>query len=439
MKRKLLSLSLCFCLSLLTSMTSIAATTSNSTTLDLTENVALSNTAISIKETGENLVAPQNLVSSPSALDDDDIVITAATVQNEAIQLVGTANGEAFDISGDFCSISENGNVLVFDATDSTGNFRVVYCAVEKDLDKAALYFDEFAKSNSEYDVVTKLYLAPNSGAEGEYIMTELYGNEFPAISAESIAALPENHELNLFWYAKEFKPVSTDEEMIETRAGNPSHTMLESYTYQNLGLTYKHYLRYEEQCDIRDVTCNQSSTASATLKVTQKWIDADLENDCSSTSSTLSLRNISVGYLTMPNTAVTSMISQGQVTRSGSIKVNYSLKLGVGLKGLSLPTSASVSWTPESKNYDAGTKINLYTNTAGQYYRDAVSIVDSSNSLDAIGNNISVKWDYSSYSSTPSSGSANLVFTFGVNNLLDYTQYKPVEHFRSINVNVTN
>ena len=420
-------------------MTSIAATTSNSTTLDLTENVALSNTATSIKETGENLVAPQNLASSPSALDNDDIVITAATVQNEAIQLVGTANGEAFDISGDFCSISENGNVLVFDATDSTGNFRVVYCAVEKDLDKAALYFDEFAKSNSEYDVVTKLYIAPNSGAEGEYIMTELYGNEFPAISAESIAALPENHELNLFWYAKEFKPVSTDEEMIETKAGNPSYTMLESYTYQNLGLTYKHNLRYEEHCNVRDTTCNQDSTASATLQVTQKWIDADLENDCSSTSSTLSLRDISVGYLTMPGTAVDLMTAKGEVTRSGSIKVDYSLKVGVNIHGLSVPTTAYVSWTPGSKNYQTGTDIQLHTNAAGNdYWRDAVAEVDSSSYLNAIGNNIKVDWSYSSYSSTPSSGAANLVFKFGVNNLLDYAQYKPVEHFRSINVNVT-
>lgn len=52
--------------------------------------------------------------------------------------------------------------------------------------------------------------------------------------------------------------------------------------------------------------------------------------------------------------------------------------------------------------------------------------------------NQVAVAWHYASYSDAPSTGTAKLVFSFGVDNQLDYTQYTPVEHVRSITVNVT-
>lgn len=441
MKRNILSTVLCLCLTLTMVTIPAIASTSYSLVIDLTKSIVLSNTATSIEETGKNLVAPQNPVSPISLAADnfDDVVITAASIQSEKIQIRGTANGSPFDISGIFCSISENGNVLVFNSTDSTNNFRVVYCAIEKELDKAALYFDSFADANPEYNVVTKLYLAPNSDVQGQYIMTELYGNEFPTISAESIAALPENHQLNLFWYAKEFKPTSTDEQIISTRAGNPSFAILESYTFEHIGVTYRHYLRYRELCDIRDVTRNQSSSANATLEITQKWVDTVIENECSSTSSTLSIKNISIGYFTMPETAVTGMKASGTVTHLGFLKSDFTLKVGANIHGITNATTAYLSWTPGNKNYNTGTMIDEFkTNSGGSYWRDAVAEINSSYYLDAIGNKVSVMWSYASYSSNRSSGTANLIFKFGVDNLLDYTQYKHVEHIRPITVNVT-
>lgn len=435
MKKRFLAILLCLGFVVSLPMT---ASASNSVELDLASGIVLSDTVTDIDDTGENLVRTSDSVALASVLD-DDVVITTASVQNDEINLVGAANGIPFNVSGAFCSISENGNVVVFNSVDSTNNFRVVYCAVEKELDKASLYFDSFAAQNSTYNVVTKLYLAPNSTVDGEYIIVELYGNEFPNISDEAIEALPEDHQLNLFWYAKEFKPTSTDEQMITTRAANPTYILLESYTFENLGMTYKHYLRYEEQCDIRDVDCNKASTASATLEVTQKWVDAELENDCSDTSSTLSLKNIAIGYLTAPGTAVTAMMSNGDATRNGILQFDYNFKIGVNIKGLTVPTTVYVTWEPSEDHYETDVYHKFHTNSADNYWRDAIAEINSSYYLNSIGNHINVFWNYSSYSSTPASSTASLVFKFGVDNLLDYTQYKPVEHIRSFTVNVTD
>ena len=434
MKKRFAAILLCvgFMLSL-----SVTAFATNSAAVNLANGIAMSDTVSGIDNTGKNLVGAPDSVAPASVLA-DDVIITTATVQNDAINLVGTANGIPFNVSGDFCSISENGNVVVFNGVDSTNNFRVVYCAVEKELDKASLYFDTFASGNPEYDVVTKLYLAPTIGVSGQYIMAELYGAVFPQISIEAISALPEDHQLNLFWYAREFKPTSTEEQVFTTRAGNPEYTLLELYTFENLGMTYRHYLRYKEKCDIRDVDCNKSSTASATLEVTQKWVDAELENDCSDTTSTLSLKNISIGYLTAPGTAVNSMMSNGDTTRNGIFQLDFNFQIGVGIKGLEDPVPITLTYIPSEEHYATDDYIELGTNSGSSYWRDAIVDVNPSYYLNSIGNHINVFWTYGSYSSTPATVTAQIMFSFGVDNLLDYTQYKSVEHFRPITVNVT-
>lgn len=432
---KKLLVSLFTCLTFVVTFIPITILASPTPTIDLGNGVSIGYIATNIDDTGKNLVETNLLRANAN-----DIIVNSAIVQNEKIFLKGTVNDINFDISGTFCSISDNGNVLVFNATDTTQNFRVVYCSIEKDIEQSSLYFKSFAKSHPEYNVVTKLYLAPNSfdnASDNQYIMTELYGNEFPQISSETINALPADHQLNLFWYAKEFSPVSTDHNTISSRAGNPSYILLETYTFQNLGMTYRHFLRYKESCDIRDVTRNQDSSASATLEVTAKWVEAELPNDCSSTDSALSITDISIGYFTMPSTAVQRMMSTGQVTRSGSIKFDYTFKIGFNLKGISIPTTVYLSWQPGSTNYNTGIYYKAHTNAGGNYWRDAVAVIDGANSLKTIGNNVQVMWEYASYSNNTSSGTANIIFKFGVNNQLDYTKYHPVEHIIPINVNV--
>lgn len=422
MKKRFMNILVCLFFLLSLSGTAFAV---NSSAVDLASGVVLSDTVTGIEDTGENLVGPSaNNVMDASVLT-DDVIITTATVQNDEINLIGTVNGIPFNVSGAFCSISENGNVVVFNGVDSANNFRVVYCAIEKELDKASLYFDAYAFRNSGYDVVTKLYLAPNSDVDGEYIIAELYGNEFPSISREAISELPEDHQLNLFWYAREFKPVdiSTEqEETYMTRADSISYGQLESYTFNHLGMKITHYMRHWQDCNIRDVSGNSASIASATFRISEKWVEAPLENDCSDTTSTLSLKNVSIVYLTRPNTAVDLIHAAGKVTQSGRVVTSFKLGFGVGLKGISSIASLNFTWEPGNDDLSTGVDHALHTNSpGGDYWREAEAKLKSNQSLNSIGNEFVVTWSYSGYNATPSTENASLVFKYYVDNLLDY------------------
>lgn len=424
MKRRLISLILCFGIMLSVSGTAFAA---DNTEVDLANGITLSNTATGITETGDNLVGPQNFMSVAS-MSVDDVIITAASVQNDMVNITGTANDIPFIVSGPFCSISDNGNVLVFDGVDSTDNFRVVYCAIEKELDKAALYFDTFVSNNSEYSVVTKLYLAPNSDADGEYIMVELYGNEFPFISHKAISDLPEDHQLNLFWYAREFEPInvsSQEETESMSRSGNNTYIQLESYTFNHLGMRINHYLRHMQDCNIRDISGNSVSVASAAFWISEKWVEAPLENDCSDNSSALSLQDVSIVYLTRPNTAVDSMLAQGNVTKGSSISIEtFKIKIGVGIKGISFNPSLNFTWEPGNNNLNAGVYHTLHVNSPGKgYWREAEAKLETGYYLNKIGNEFTVIWNYSGYDATPSTKNASLVFKYYVYNNLNSTQ----------------
>ena len=85
MKRKMLSLLLCLIFALTITGTVFATDTTPSSSINLANGVILGTTANSIKETGENLVEPQNRISTTSALADNDVIITVAFVQNEGI------------------------------------------------------------------------------------------------------------------------------------------------------------------------------------------------------------------------------------------------------------------------------------------------------------------------------------------------------------------
>jgi len=365
------------------------------------------------------------------------IVLKSADVKNDKISISGSVNGKAFQVEGEFCSISENENVVVFNTKDTLENFRVVYCAVEKNITDSALYFRSFSDNHREYSVVTKLYLTPFY--ERDYILIETFSSTFPEISKEAIAALPVDHDLNQYWYVREFEPtsVSTEEDQVINRAGNPSYGILESYTYNNLGYYFKHYMRFWEDCDIRDVSKNQSSTASATIRISDKWIDSDAPNSSSTTSSTLSLREVSLVYLTRTGTAVTTMLTTGSATQNGKIVTSFSFDLGVGVKTIAAAATLSFTWQPGGTNKSTGVTYSAYTNVSPNYWREAEGKMKSGDYLNSIGNKYVASWTYSDYSNASSSGSASLAFKYYVDNLLSYSNGHYGTDTRAITVNI--
>ena len=398
----------------------------------------------SVKATGENLtndVQEDLRIQSKSS----NVIVKSAKYKDDKISIIGNVDGVNYEIVGEFSSISDNGNVITFSTIDKLDNFRVVYCAVEKDVANSTLYFKSFANKNPEYNVATKLYLATKTG--NDYIMIEVFGNEFPKISAKRIENLPSDHQLNLYWYAREFEPVSTsviEEEKVTSEsevgilAESVRYILLGYYEYLHLGMRIQHYMRYEELADIRDVMRNGSSTASATLKITQKWIDAPLENDRSSNSSTLSLRDVSLVYLTRINTAVQNQLTTGTVTQNGAIVTSFKYGLGVGLKGITTTASLYFTWEPGNDNKDTGISYAAHTNAPGSYWREAEARLKTSQYLNSIGNEFKSHWTYGAYdTSSPSTSNAKIVFKYALFNLLDYSQTVDKVDERTISVSI--
>lgn len=396
-----------------------------------------------VDDKGESLLYSKELMASDVQKEHNVIIRDAHTNDNQII-IIGEVDGQKIEISGKLCAVSENKNVLVFEASEISGKFRVAYCAIEKNIRDSSLFFKDFANENPKFNVAIKLYLVDNLGKSNSYYMIECFGNKFPEMSDEYIRDLPADSELNMYWYAKEFKPITFEVKTIGKeisngmKAGNPSYILLAYYEFSNLGITDRHYLRYTEDCDIRNVPAEGTSSAGATLTVTQKWISSDLTNNNSSTTSTLSLRNISLIYSTRSNTAVYEMSNDGSVTRSGIILTNFSIDVGWSLSGLSVTPSLSFSYDfPTGAQNISGTI--HYTNSAGKYWRAAEAVLDSSCSLNAINNYFCASWEYAAYTSVTSTANAQLIFKYDIYNLLDYTASTTEEDARTISVSITN
>lgn len=394
---------------------------------------------LDINDTGSNLTSAAK-DQNCEILNSRTPIINSAVVNNNAIKIEGVVNSENFCIEGKFCSISANGNVLVFKAKDTNNKFNVVFCAVEQDLSKAALYFGPTQALEEKYDVVTKLYLRPINSKE-DFVMIEMFGNSFPTISEQAIDNLPEDHYMNQFWYAREFKPisVSTTEETTKNRAGNSSYGQLEMYTYIHLGMRIDHCMRYWQDCDIRDVTRLQTSSASATIRISDKWVDAPTENNSADDYSILCLEDVSIVYLTRPETAVTQMSASGIVTQDGAIVSSFKYGIGVGIKGLSATASVNFTWEPGNSNMNTGVYHQLHSNAPDSgYWREAEGKLKSNQYLNDIGNKYVVNWIYCSYSNVVSTKNASLVFKYYVHNPLDYTYGHAEADVRTFSVNVT-
>jgi len=416
-------LSTALCLTLMVTLTSTVMADGYGRVVDeamgLTGNAVMIAHIPDVNETGENLrndthdgIRHQATTGIPN--------IFYAGVENDRIYISGNVNGVLFQVEGDFSSISQNGNILVFDAVDVLGNFRVVHCAVERNIADSILYFRSFVNDNPQYDVATRLYLAPYG--ERDFFLIELFGNTFPMISEEAIDALPEDHFLNLFWYAREFEPISVvvEEEEMLGRTLNSMWILLAQYTFNQLGMPITHNIRFEQSVDIRGGRVSGTSTANATMRVRDKWVASPgFPNNEVSGSSSLMLRDIRITYLTRTHTAVTRMMTSGEVTIGGRIVTNFSPGLGVGLKGPALAPSLSVTWQRRNVSTQVGSWMT-HTNTATNLWRAAEAHFLENQVLDRIGNHASVMWDWADFGNAARAAApASVVFDYLLYNQL--------------------
>ena len=157
-----------------------------------------------VTATGSNMT---NAFSADNCIIIKNAEITKTELQNNDIAISGKQSGRNFEVTGEFCSISDNGCVYVYDASDASGNYRVVFCAAETDISKSGLYFssDEILQNHK---TVTKLYLAPlYEGADFDYCTVEIFDAPVPDIPQQTLDSLPDSHSQYQYWYIKEFSP----------------------------------------------------------------------------------------------------------------------------------------------------------------------------------------------------------------------------------------
>ena len=174
-------------------------------TADGTANVYAANW-YNVTPTGSNMT---NAFSADNCIIIEKAEITKTELQNDGIAISGKLNGMSFEVTGEFCSISDNGCVYVYDASDASGNYRVVFCTSETDISKSGLFFnsDEILQTHK---TVTKLYLAPLSdGSDFDYCTIEIFDTPVPEIAQQTIDDLPLSHSEYQYWYVKEFSTIS--------------------------------------------------------------------------------------------------------------------------------------------------------------------------------------------------------------------------------------
>ena len=362
------------------------------------------------------------------------------TFNSNSVQLAGAAGGQPFSINAQYAAVNENGNVYIYQGEDSQNNFDVLYIAAEKEISKSLLYFNAYSRQNN-FGTVLKLYLREKDTSN--FVIIEIFGVAFPNIIAPFSASNGTSDEACLAqsWYGKVFEPAGTLRSEISTRAESTALLALEQYSYNSFGITIRHNLQYEYGWNISDVARNQIGNARMTLKITAKSISAPgYPNEESSTSSTLSLKNITLALATNSNVGLNVQRvgdSDDNVWRSGGITTSFSMGISVGKKGFSV--SPSLSFTPYfSGNYQRNELTIDFDNYNGILTRNGETSLNSPYSLNAIGNKLGVTYQTQDYGGVATSGNMLLEWRFFVSNAMDYAAGHSTVKSKSVSVTVT-
>ena len=357
-----------------------------------------------------------------------------------AVTITGTVGNKNLNVNAQYVSANENGNVYIYSGADTYNNFDVLYIAAEKDIGKSVLYFQSYRQQNS-YNTVLKVYLREKGTSD--FAVIEAFGIAFPNIIVPLSISEGNSQEACLAqaWYGKVFEPVEKNTHEIQTKAGNAARIVLESYSYSSYGVQITHYLRFQYDWDISDVTRNQSDTAVMGIEITAKFIEAPgYPNEESSSTSTLSLKDVELHIATPKNIAFQSQTvgdNDDTVWRDGGVTLSFSAGISVGHKGLSV--APSLSFTPYySGNLARGLTTNVFTNTPGNYTRNGKTILSSPYSLNAIGNRLGVSYTMKDYGGSAQAGEMLLKWSYYLNNAMDYSQGTTKTKSVTVPVNIT-
>ncbi|MBE6993514.1 MAG: hypothetical protein E7423_02555 [Ruminococcaceae bacterium] len=203
------------------------------------------------------------------------------SIKGNTLSFKGTIQKKEFHISGKFITTNENGNLLLFDGSDKSSRYNVVYLSIERALDETGLFFRDYQRSNPDFKSMMKVILNPVDTKT--LIIIEAFSTDDLVFTYKSNNAVTyDSDKANTLqsWFAHFYSPVASINEEV------PTPKMVSDYSVLVHDRTYNYY-----GSTIREGIDDEQTTGNA-------FFDRDRTDPCCMGKlSALSLLRLAAGF----------------------------------------------------------------------------------------------------------------------------------------------
>ena len=330
--------------------------------------------------------------------------------------LKGNIDGLQFDIHAKPKDISKNGNVHVYDGIDKVGNFKIFYVSHEKEIDKSALYFDNF---KNKYKEVIKLYMKPIGS--NDFAVIEIFEPEVEFPKTRSNDSINGENDINMFWYAKAFDPIEAYEEFGSVKGHNIDQNKADyKYYFNHLGLNFIQHFIIERSIEYPN-SFNNDGTFTTRIKVLDEYTECTNASNQDSDDTYIRIDAARIDIAIDKGDACSGYEIDGIVHKNSSVDISFGFNKGITLLGVA---SVDLSYTDYDNDNDLNTTVTHLPNAPDNYYREVGVNLDDNRRLEDEGHFLSVKWDVTNYDNNYRAREFDVKFTYEMANLLDYTHW---------------
>lgn len=267
------------------------------------------------------------------------------------LSLNGNIKERSFEVTGAIVTTNENRNLLLYEASDSSGNYDVAYLSVDRKLDETALFFAEFYATNPQYVGAIKLYLQP-VGTNSLVLIEIFFETDFVATLLNSQSILYDSDKANEIqcWFVRYYGPIidenDTDEAQILPMYHIGADPLDLSETYYLNGVRITIHFVVDLYYTFSDLGQGGATTAELCFRVTESRISSDVPSNNSSTQSYLQLRDLNIKVSAMPYIIFTSQDPYRDKVQNtfGTISTGFSVYIGIASGVFSASGSLSLT-----------------------------------------------------------------------------------------------
>lgn len=388
----------------------------------------------SIDNTGSNIGTD---VSNPTAIQEKGNYTVSFKLESSRISFFGIYSDIPFSVSGNLITTNENGNLLLYDASDSTNNYTVAYVSVDRKLDETALFFVNIRDDNPTFVNVVKLYMQPkntNSLILIEIFLNHDYVSNFLASNEVSYNSEAANRIQS--WFVKYYGPIINDSNKPQPKSNIYFEEIDLSKTYNLYGslVTFRFVIRL--YYPVPDLGKGGSGIATCYFSVAESRTTSDTPAYNSSTQGYLRLEEMNVKFYNMPYVIFTSQepLRSGIQNNFGSINLSFSLSFGISFGIIS--ASGNLDFN-QSKTMSTATVPLTYTNTSGTKGTES-GILPSNLYMNSTGAYYGIRVVFMDAGNYTRSGTMGVTFDYLVNNMYNYADSYYDSYSDSFTINVS-